>query len=158
MTQEQIAERLSAAAANREYSGNLTSYAIQSIGEGRSNYPVSNLIAYCNGLGLKLVMFDLATEDRFYPLSVLDVHRALNILMPRYKVDYKLVYRKTGVHYTAPKSLDEKELEKIQSAPNGKRFVTPLSIKTLLAVCDTIHCDLRFEPYLMKAASEDKQD
>ncbi|MCM1140202.1 MAG: hypothetical protein NC453_16675 [Muribaculum sp.] len=155
MNQEQIAEKISIANTGLEYAGGLTPYAIQSIKEGRSNYPVSNLLAYCGGLGLRLVMFDMATEDCFYPTSVLEVHQVLNLLMTRYKVDYKLVYRKTAVHYTAPKSLDEKELEKMKSAPNAKRFVTPLSIKTLLAVCDVIHCDLRFEPYLMKAASEE---
>ena len=50
-------------------------------------------------------MQDLATEDRFYPISILDVHKVLDLLMKRYLVDPKLVYRKTGVHYTPQKSL-----------------------------------------------------
>lgn len=88
-------------------------------------------------------MVDLATEDKFYPESVLDVHRILDLLMKRYDVDPNLVYRKTAIHYTPPKSLDQEELDKLQS--NGKRFVASLSIKTLLAVCEVIYCDFLFE-------------
>lgn len=145
MTQEQIAERIKAVCGNNGYSGNLTPYAVKSIEEGRSNYPASNLITYCQDMGLKLVMFDLVTEDCFYPESVLDIHRVLDLLMRRYNVDYKLVYRKTAIHYTAPKSLDEKDLEKMKASSKGTKYVAPLSVKTLLAVCDVIHCDLRFE-------------
>lgn len=145
MTQEQIAERIKTAGQEKDYTGSLSSYAVKSIEEGRSNYPASNLITYCQDMGLKLVMHDLVTEDCFHPESVLDIHKVLDILMRRYSVDYKLVYRKTAVHYTAPKSLDAKDLEKIKANPKGKKYVTPLSIKTLLAVCDVIHCDLRFE-------------
>lgn len=145
MTQEQIAERIKTASNGESYDGNLTPYAVTSIIEGRSNYPVSNLITFCQDMNLKLVMFDLATEDCFYPKSVLDIHKVLDLLMKRYNVDYKLVYRKTAVHYTAPKSFDEKDLEKMKANPKGTKYVAPLSIKTLLAVCDVIHCDLRFE-------------
>lgn len=145
MTQEQIAERIKAASHNKKYCGSLTSYAVKSIIEGRSNYPASNLITYCQDMNLKLVMFDLVTEDCFYPKSVLDIHKVLDLLMRRYNVDYKLVYRKTAIHYTAPKSFDEKDLEKMKSDSNGKKYVAPLSVKTFLAVCDVIHCDLRFK-------------
>lgn len=134
MTQTQIAERLKQALQGKAYEGSLTSYAVKSIEDGRSNYPVSNLLAYCEDMNLQLVMFDLVTEDCFYPTSVLAVHKVLGLLMERYKVDYKLVYRKTAIHYTAPKSFDE-----------GSSVKAPLSIKTFLAVCDVIHCDLRFE-------------
>lgn len=145
MTQEQIAERIKAVSQSKDYSGSLSSYAVKSIVEGRSNYPASNLITFCQDMGLKIVMQDLVTEDCFYPESVLAIHKVLDVLMKRYSIDYKLVYRKTAVHYTAPKSLDEKDLEKIKVKLKGKKYVTPLSIKTLLAVCDVIHCDLRFE-------------
>lgn len=145
MTQEQIAEKLKQSLQDKPYSGSLTSYAAKSIEDGRSNYPVTNLIAYCQDMNLKLMMFDMATEDCFYPISVLEVHKVLDLLMKRYNVDYQLVYRKTAVHYTAPKSFNERDLEKMQTGPKGKKYVTPLSIKTLLAVCDVIHCDLRFE-------------
>ena len=144
MNQEQIAEKLKAVSQDREYRGSLSSYAAQSIISGRSNYPVSNLITYCQDLGLKFVMTDLATEDCFYPASVLDVHKVLNLLMDRYEVDHKLVYRKTAVHYTVPKSLVEEELEEIKAKSEGNKYVAPLSIKTLLAVCKVIHCDLSF--------------
>lgn len=134
MTQTQIAERLTEALQGRTYVGSLTAYAAKSIEDGRSNYPVSNLITYCQDMNVRMVMFDLATEDCFYPTTILEVHQVLNLLMERYKVDYKLVYRKTAIHYTAPKSFDKNEAGK-----------APLSIKTFLAVCDVIHCDLRFE-------------
>lgn len=145
MNQEQIAERLKTVSQGKLYSGNLTSYASKSIEDGRSNYPVSNLITYCKDMNLKMVMFDLTTEDCFYPLSVIDVHKVLDLLMRRYNVDYKLIYRKTAVHYTAPKSFDENTLKKMKDESKGKKSVAPLSIKTLLAVCDVIHCDLLFE-------------
>lgn len=112
MNQEQIAEKLKAVSQDKVYKGGLSAYAVQSIKSGRSNYPVSNLIAYCQDLGLKFVMTDLATEDCFCPMSVFDVHKVLDLLMNRYEVDNKLIYRKTAVHYTAPKSLVEEELEK----------------------------------------------
>ncbi|MCM1142545.1 MAG: hypothetical protein NC453_28580 [Muribaculum sp.] len=138
MNQEPIAEKLKTAMDGRAYQGSLTAYAAQSIGKGRSNYPVANLITYCQDSNLRMVMLDMATEDRFYPTSVLEVHRYICFLMNRYDVDYQLIYRKTAVHYTAPKSFDESELENV-------KHPAPLSIKTLLAVCDVIHCDLLFE-------------
>lgn len=137
MNQQQIAERLAQAMGGREYTGPLTPYAVQSIEKGRSNYPVSNLLAYCRDSGLEMVMTDMTTEDRFHPTSVLEVHRTLGLLMDRYEVDCKLVHRKTATHYTAPKSLDEQGNE-------DPKVPTPLSVKTLIAVCEVIHCDLSF--------------
>lgn len=145
MNQELIAERLKTVLQGALYNGVLTPYAAKSIEDGRSNYPVSNLITYCQDMKLKIAMFDLTTEDCFYPASILEVHKVLDLLMRRYNVDYKLIYRKTAVHYTAPKSLDEDTLKKIKADTYGKKSVAPLSIKTLLAVCDVIHCDLFFE-------------
>lgn len=146
MNQEQVARKLKTAMQEKSYKGSLTAYAVQSIESGRSNYPVSNLIIYCQDMNLKMVMTDMATEDCFDAVSVLDVHQTLDFLMRRYDVDYKLVYRKTAVHYTPPKPLEPKELERMKSLPDGNRYAAPLSIKTLLAVCDVIHCDLSFEP------------
>lgn len=143
MNQEQIADKLKEVLQGREYSGSLTSYAVKSIISGRSNYPVLNLITFCNDLGLKLVMTDMATEDCYDAHTILDVHKTLVFLMDRYEVDSKLVYRKTAAHYTVPKALEEKELAEIKS--DGNKYVTSLSIKTLLAVCEVIHCDLSFE-------------
>lgn len=145
MSQKQIAEKLKTVLQGATYSGTLTSYAAKSIEDGRSNYPVSNLITYCKDMNLKMVMLDLTTEDCFFPASILEVHAVLDLLMRRYKVDYKLVYRKTAVHYTAPKSFDESTLTKIKADADSKKSVAPLSIKTLLAVCEVIHCDLLFE-------------
>lgn len=144
MNQEEISEKLASATKGATYQGSLTPFVAQSIEKAKSNYPVTNLLNYCKDMNLKMVMVDMATEDKFYPQSVLEVHKILGLLMDRYNVDPNLVYRKTAIHYTPPKSFDEGELEKMQSA--GKRFLTPLSIKTLLAVCDVIHCDFLFEP------------
>ena len=44
MNQEQLADRIKSVKEDVVYSSNLTSYAIQSIESGRSNYPVANLI------------------------------------------------------------------------------------------------------------------
>lgn len=142
MNQEQIAEKLKEASQGKVYNGSLSSYAVKSIMSGRSNYPVLNLITYCGDLGLHLVMTDMATEDCYDAFTVLDVHKTLAFLMERYEVDSKLIYRKTAAHYTAPKSLEEEELAEIKS--EGNKYVTSLSIKTLLAVCEVIHCDLSF--------------
>lgn len=145
MNQEQLMDKIKQATKETAYTGSLTSYAVKSIELGRSNYPVQNLITYCHDSNLRLIMQDLATEDRFYPISILDVHKVLDLLMKRYLVDPKLVYRKTGVHYTPPKSLDIEFLEKMKEESDGRMYVTPLSIKTLLAVCEVIHCELLFE-------------
>lgn len=144
MNQQQLSDRLKETLNGFAYTGSLSPYAVQSIELARSNYPVQNLITYCQDMELSLVMTDMATEDRFCPNSVLDVHKVLDLLMQRYKVDYKLVYRKTGIHYTPPKSLVSEELEQIKKNGGG-RYTTPLSIKTLLAVCEVIYCDLTFE-------------
>lgn len=129
MNREQFTERLATAINGRTYQGKLTDYAAHSIERSKSNFPVTNLITYCQDMNLAIVMTDMATEDVFYPTSVIEVHNILNLLMQRYDIDNKLVYRKTAVHYTVPKSDD----------------VAPLSIKTLLAVCEVIHCDLSFQ-------------
>lgn len=135
MIQKQIAKRLASLLDGKTYNGhNLSEYAAGSIQNGSSNYPVSNLMFYCQDMGVQLIMTDKATEDVFCPVSTLEVHMVLDVLMKRYKVDYNYVYRKTGIHYTAPKSLDG--TDKRSSA---------LSIKTLWAVCETVNCDLDFE-------------
>lgn len=144
MTQEHLADRIKNAINGVTYMGYLTPYAVQSIESGRSNFPVQNLITYCQDMNLRFVMTDMATEDRFFPETVLDVHKVLDLLMKRYKVDNKLVYRKTGLHYTPPKSLIPEDLERMKEEAEGRKYVIPLSIKTLLAVCEVIYCDLSF--------------
>lgn len=134
MNQQELIDILKPCVEGRSYSGCLTPYAIQSIEQNRSNYPVSNLMAYCDGYGLKIVMTDLATEDRFCPKTILDIHKVLGLLMQRYDVDSQLVYRKTAAHYSRPKE-----------DGSNKKYNTSLSIKTLLAVCEVIHCELSFE-------------
>lgn len=143
MNQQQLAERITDAMEGAVYSGSLTSYAAQSIESARSNYPVSNLMTYCQDSGLQLIMEDMATEDTFHPKTVFDIHYVLDFLMRRYLVDSKMVYRKTGIHYTPPKSLNTEDLES-QDTKEGRRYSTSLSVKTLLAVCEVIHCDLKF--------------
>ena len=127
MTKEQLAVRIKEAANGRTYCGELSGYAISSIIEGRSSYPVSNLISYCNGIDIQFAITDINTDECYDIDDIMDVHNVVEMLMSRYMVDYKLVYRKTAVHYTAPK--------------NGQ---APLSINTLLAVCSVLHCKLDF--------------
>lgn len=135
MTREQVAERLGQAAPDTPQHSRLSAYAADSVRRGRSNYPVSNLLTYCGDAGIRLVLLDMATLDRFCPATVMDVHRVLDLLMRRYETNRMAVYRIKGVYYTPPKS------------PGGRegKYPAPLSIKTLLAVCDAVHCDLLFE-------------
>lgn len=107
----------------------LTHYAIQSIEEGRSSYPVANLLVYCEQLSVQFALTDLATDEVLLIDTMEQLHEALQMLMKRYQIDEKMIYRQTGVHYTAPK--DENK--------NGS-----LSINTLLAMCQVIHCRLDF--------------
>jgi len=124
MTREEIGIKLSELRDGRGIDG-LSDYAIQSIEASRSSYPVSNLITMCSGLGIQLVMIDTNTEE-IYPIdSVETCHDVIGMLMERYNVDEKLVYRITGVHYTIPK--------------DGHQ---PLSINTLLSVCSVLKCNL----------------
>lgn len=145
MNQEQLAEKISMATNGAAYTGGLSSYAVQSIELARSNYPVQNLITFCHDMNLKIVMTDMATEDRFCPDSILCVHKVLDLLMKRYLIDNKLVYRKTGIHYTPPKSFVPEDIERMKESKGKNKYVTPLSVKTLLAVCDVIHCEISFE-------------
>lgn len=124
MTKEEIGTKLSELRNGRSVDG-LSGFAVQSIETGRSSYPVSNLVQYCNSTEAELTMVDTNTDEIFPVKSVWDCHRTINMLMNRYNVDEKLVYRKTGAHYTIPK---------------GK--YQPLSINTLLSVCEVLRCNL----------------
>lgn len=137
MNKEEIAIKLHNAKRIDEYKGDMTSYAIQSIEQGRSNYPVANLINYCRGVHLQLCITDMTTEDSYRATSILDVHKVIKLMMKRYGIDMQGIYQLTGIHYTPPSSFDtQQNLNKKHSAP--------LSINTLLAVCDALHCDLSF--------------
>lgn len=143
MTQEQIANELKAKLQGKEYCGSLTAYAADSIESCRSNYPIANLLTYCNDMDLQLVMEDMTTLDRFYPTSVLDVHKVIKILMERYQIDRYHIFFKTNLRYTPPKSYDEIELKKMKA--KTKNSIAPLSVNMFHAVCSVIHCDLHFE-------------
>ena len=144
MNQEQFTNKLKEATNGAEYAGQLSNYALTSITLGRSNYPVQNLIFYLHDMGLRLVLEDMATEQEFFADSVLAIHKVLNILMHRYQKDAKLVYRKTAIHYTTPKSFDQSEIDCMESKSEGRAYAASLSIKTLLAVCEVIYCDIKF--------------
>lgn len=105
----------------------LTGYAIKSIEEGRSSYPVANLITYCEALHTQMVLTDLATDESYPVDSIQEVHDVLQMLMKRWHIDDACMYRKAGVHYTAPK---------------GK--TGSLSITTMLAMCGVLHCKIDF--------------
>ena len=126
MTKEQLAYKLNGFR-KHGYSGKLSGYAVCSIEESRSSYPVSNLIEYCEGINARMVMCDFATDEKFPIESIMDVHEVIRMLMERYNVDSNLIYRQTAIHYTQPK--------------NGR---TSLSINTLLAVCSSLHCKIDF--------------
>ena len=127
MTKETIADKLKEMNQGNRYSGKLSGYAVRSIEESRSSYPVSNLIDYCEGMNLQMVMVDMATDEVYVVHEIMDIHEIIDMLMKRYNIDYQLVYRKTAVHYTAPK--------------NGR---ASLSVNTLLAVCSSLHCKIDF--------------
>lgn len=163
MNAEQVAQKLIKASENRPYKGTLSKFALQSIKSGKVVYSAANLLAFCEGYGLKMAMVDQATLQRFYPNSVLEIHNTLKYLMERYEVDCNLVYRKTAVHYTPCKASTQEELDRLteeaqikkaesakevkksKKKPKDKAYLAPLSIKSLLAVCEVISCDLEFE-------------
>lgn len=105
----------------------LTGYAVKSIEEGRSSYPVANLITYCEALSTQMVLTDLATDESYPVDAMQDVHDVLQMLMKRWHIDDISMFRKAGVHYTAPK---------------GK--TGSLSITTMLAMCGVLHCKIDF--------------
>ena len=105
----------------------LTNYAIESIEKGRSSYPVANLIVYCEALSLQIIMTDTATDESYPVDDMQEIHDVLQMLMKRWRIDDSCMYRKTGIHYTAPK---------------GK--TGSLSIVTMLAMCSALHCKLDF--------------
>lgn len=134
MTPQQIAERLKDALEGEKYKGSLSRFKAKSIENADRNYPVANLADYCDDMGVRIVMTDLATEDRFFPRDATEIHHTLKLLMDRYKVRKSDVANRYGLHYTPLRT---------SSKSNGA--VSSLSIKVLLTVCDMIHCDISFE-------------
>lgn len=126
MNKEKLAIELTRMRNGNPVSG-LSDYAVESICKGRSSYPVANLLTFCQALSLQMVITDLATDES-YPVDTIDeVHDVLQMLMKRWQIDDSCMYRKTGIHYTAPK---------------GK--TGSLSIVTMLAMCSALHCKLDF--------------
>lgn len=126
MTKEEIAIRLNQLQKG-EYAGKLSKYAVKSIEEGRSSYPVANLVEYCEGTGIRMVMTDMATDEIYETLNVMDVHKVICMLMERYDIDAKHIFMKTSIHYTAP-----------------KKDKSSLSVNTMLEVCQVLHCKIEF--------------
>lgn len=126
MNKEKLGIRLSHIRNGQKITG-LTDYAVKSIEEGRSSYPVANLIIYCEALSIQMVFTDLATDESYPVDTIDDVHNVLQMLMKRWHIDDVCIYRKAGVHYTAPK---------------GK--TGSLSIATMLAMCGVLHCKIDF--------------
>ena len=105
----------------------LTGYAIKSIEEGRSSYPVTNLLTYCEALSLQMVLTDMATGESYPVDNTQEIHDVLQALMQRWHINENCMYRKTGIHYTTPKG-----------------NTGSLSIVTMLAMCAVLHCKLDF--------------
>lgn len=128
MTQKEIADRLNVLTRGRSYKGSLTRYVLNSITEAKSNYTVSNLIQYCQDMNVILIMEDDVTEEKYVVGSVMDVHNVLGLLMERYGINPRTISQIANVHYTIP-----------------TKEAAPLSIKTFLAVCGVMRCNLYFE-------------
>lgn len=126
MNKEKLGIELSRIRNGRPIKG-LTNYAVKSIEEGRSSYPVTNLLVFCGALSLQMVFTDMAMDESYPVDNIQEIHDVLQMLMKRWQIDDSLMYRKTGIHYTAPK---------------GK--TGSLSIVTMLAMCKTLHCKLDF--------------
>lgn len=144
MTKEDITQRLNEAKPDGKVCQQLTQYAVKSIEKGLSNYSVNSLTTYCNELGIKICIQDLCTEDIFMPTSASDIHKVIGLMMYRYQIDEKLIYRKTGVHYSAPKWTKRKEPVTEEAIMNSNPSA-PLSINTLVEVCSCLHCNITFE-------------
>ena len=125
MTKQEIGERLADIRDGKRIDCSMTEYAIQSIEQCRSSYPVSNLVALCNALSVQLYMEDVNTGERYPIDSVEDCHAVIEFLMDRYETDEKDIYRLTGTHYTIPRGT--------------KRH---LSINTLYDVCKALNADI----------------
>lgn len=128
MTKEELGEKLAALRDGAKLDCDLSGYAIESIEFGRSSYPVSNLVSYCNASGIVFRLVDHNVGDGYQIHFVEDVHDVLALFMKRYDTDEKMLYRITGVHYTTPR--------------NGR---ASLSINTLLSVCRALFCDIVVE-------------
>lgn len=108
----------------------LTKYSIKSIEEGRSSYPVANLLKYCKSIDRRMVFTDMATDESYVVDEIEEVHEVLQWLMDRWKIDESLMYRKTGIHYTA------------QRGNTGS-----ISITTMLSMLSALHAKLDFVKY-----------
>lgn len=143
MTQQEVASKLKEALKGRSYSGSLSNYAVQSIENSLSNYSVANLIKYCEDMDLKMKVEDLVTLDKFNVGSLFELHKSIDLLMKRYKVNIDDIFRETGHWYSPPKTLDYAVY--LRMLAEGKKYAASISIKGLVAVCNALHCDLLFE-------------
>lgn len=125
MTKQEIGKKLAEIRNGCKVDNTMTEYAIQSIEQCRSSYPVSNLVALCNTLKVQLYMEDTNTGEKYPVDSVEDCHEIIGFLMSRYETDEKEIYRLTGTHYTLPKGTNQH-----------------LSINTLYDVCKALNADL----------------
>lgn len=129
MNKEKLGVQLAFMRDGKQIDG-LTKYAIKSIEEGRSSYPVANLLKYCKSIGRRMVITDMATDESYAIDEIEEVHEVLQWLMDRWKIDEALMYRKTGIHYTA------------QKGNTGS-----ISITTMLSMLSALHAKLDFVKY-----------
>lgn len=126
MNKEKLGVQLAFMRGSKTIDG-LTKYAIKSIEEGRSSYPVSNLLKYCKSIDRRMVFTDMATDESYVVDEIEEVHEVLQWLMDRWKIDEALMYRKTGIHYTAQKN-----------------STGSISITTMLSMLSALHVKLDF--------------
>lgn len=141
-----IADMLHDALDGAKYHGSLSRHISSAIEQHRTNYSFENLMQYCRDMGVAFSIMDMNTEDSFPVCSSLEAHKVIRLLMDRYNVNEKIIYKRVPVLYTAPKSYDAKELERMRQADPRKRNMAPLSIYTFLAVCAALHCVPIFQP------------
>lgn len=125
MTREEIGRELARMRNGKSIGYALSGYAVKSIEESRSSYPVSNLLTLCQALNAQFYLKDTNTDERYPVDTIEDCHKVIKFLMDRYETDEKMVYRITGTHYTPPKGVQ-----------------CPLSINTLFDICKVLKCDV----------------
>ena len=105
---------------------NLSSYVIQTILNGESNYSVSNLLDYLHACNRQLEIKDVMDES-YIIKDVHEAHDTILLLVDKYKVKISHMNEAMGVIYTP--------------ASEGK---THLSIKTFIAILNYFKCSISF--------------
>lgn len=132
-----IVSDLNLIVSDKPYVGELTQYAVESIKTGRGNYPIANLMAYCEDMNVTVKLIDMNTDDEYPLIDQKNLHEILGGLMYHYNVTPTIILREGEVYYTPPGYNDEKR--KVEEEE------LTISVDTFMGVCDVLHCYLKFE-------------